>query len=208
MLTSSLVHVIDDDPRACHALERILQAAGFECEMYGSVEQFTEDMKLERPGCIISDLNMPEMDGRALLQYVKAIRCDLPVIIVTGCADPMIAVELMKLGASDFLPKPAEPTDLLAAVRTAVHQSVTSFHQRREMTILQRRFNSLSERERELLALIVQGQSSKQIAYALNISIKTVTNHRAHIMAKMMASNAVDLARLSISVGIPLRAAN
>lgn len=202
MDSTPTVHVIDDDASVRKSLKIYLEAAGFTAQTYDDAEQFLAILNPSLPGCIIVDLRMPKKDGIALLQELRASHCEIPVIAMSGLADVSAAVLSMKLGAIDLLQKPIEPTMLIALVQKAIQQSGAIHARRSEAESVRRRFTGLTSREHELLKLVVAGLSNKQIASELGISIKTVANHRAHLMDKTRAMNAADLARLSVIAGV------
>src|SRR5690606_22360343 len=144
----------------------------------------------------------PGMSGLELLTRLRADSDDIPVIIISGHADVPTAVRGMKSGAMDLLQKPFEPQVLIKAVRRALDLSVEQHRRKREREDIRQRFAELAAREHDLLALVVAGLSNKQIAGEMGIAIKTVANHRAHLMEKTQALNAADLARMSVIAGI------
>jgi two-component system, LuxR family, response regulator FixJ len=196
------VHIVDDNASFRECLHQALQVAGFATRVYESAEQFLDGLEPSRTGCVILDLRLPGMDGIALLKQLRDSHYDIPVIVISGYADVSATVQVMKLGAVDLLQKPLAFPALFALVNKVVRQNVADHDRQAETNDIRQRFDVLSARERELLQLIVDGRSNKQIASTLNISIKTVANHRAHLMAKMKAENAADLARLSLNAGL------
>jgi two-component system response regulator FixJ len=196
------VHVIDDDAGMRKSIQMLLQSANLKTLVYDSAEAFLDDYHANHCGCIVLDLRMPGIGGIELLQRLSAIQCDMPIIIISGHADVPTAVRGMKLGAVDLLEKPFEPAKLLAAVQHALASGMANREKSQELSAIRQRMAHLTPRELELLKLVVVGSSNKQIAYQLGISIKTVANHRANLMAKTKALNAADLSRLSIAAGI------
>jgi FixJ family two-component response regulator len=198
-----LIHVVDDDPGIRKSLLVLLESSGHLPRAYESAEQFLDEADLDQPGCLLLDLQMRGMGGIELLQRLRASGVEMPVILISAHADVPTAVGGMKLGAIDLLQKPFEPHALVEAVRRAIHRSTELHHGRAEQEAIRRRLADLTPRELDLLKLVVAGRSNKQIAGDLNISIKTVANHRASLMAKTGALNAADLTRLSMMAGIP-----
>jgi two-component system response regulator FixJ len=196
------VHVIDDDAGMRKSLKMVMEGASLAVRVYESAEQFLNEINLLSPGCIILDLRMPGLGGIELLQRLRGARNDMPVIIISGHADVAVAVRGMKLGAVDLLQKPFEPSALLSLVKKSIETSTVLHRARSEEEEVRQRFSSLTPRELALLKLVVGGRANKQIATDLGISIKTVANHRASLMAKTQAANAADLARLSTIAGI------
>jgi FixJ family two-component response regulator len=201
-IAAPLVHIVDDEHGMRESLQTVLGSAGLECRVYGSAEEFLENLDLSRPGCIILDMNLPGMDGVALLQQLRLSHQTIPVIVVSGYADVSAAVRSMKMGAADVLQKPFDRSELLAAVNKAIGESEAIEERRKNIETTRSRFEALTGREQELLKLVISGDSNKQIALKLSISIKTVANHRAHLMAKMLARNAADLALMCSLAGI------
>jgi FixJ family two-component response regulator len=191
------VHVIDDDRGMRNSLSLLLSSASLPVRAYESAEQFLEQVPLDQSGCIVLDLRMPGMGGLELLRRLRAERNDMPVIVISGHVDVPAAVRSMKLGAVDLLQKPFEPRALLEAVQSGLRQSRERHERRSEEAAVRERLAGLTARELELLKLVAAGRSNKQIASDLNISIKTVANHRTNLMAKTKALNAADLSRLS-----------
>jgi FixJ family two-component response regulator len=198
----SLIHIVDDDSGLRRSLEMMLESASIPVRTYASAEQFLEEMDLALPGCVVLDLRMSGMGGMELLHRLRRDGHAIPIIIVSGHADVPTAVLGMKLGAVDLLQKPFEPGDLMEAWSRAVEADRAAHQQRAQQQAIRQRLAALTDRELELLELIVAGRSNKQVARDLGISIKTVANHRASLMAKTGALNAADLARLSTAAGI------
>jgi two-component system response regulator FixJ len=190
------VHIVDDDPGMRKSLKMLVESASLIAQAYESAEAFLAEPAADHPGCVVLDLRMPGMSGIDLLQHLRANMNDIPVIIISAHADVPVTVRGMKLGAVDVLQKPAEPSVLLSSIKQSLALSQALYQQRQEAQAVRQRFENLTAREMELLALIVDGQANKQIAKTLGISIKTVANHRASLMTKTAAANAADLARL------------
>jgi two-component system response regulator FixJ len=196
MQRDAMVHIVDDDPGMRKSLTMLVESASLAATAYESAEAFLAESDADHPACVVLDLRMPGMSGLEMLQNLRANMNDVPVIIISAHADVPATVRGMKLGAVDVLQKPVEPAILLDTIRQTLSLSQSLFQQREEARSVSQRFENLTNREMELLALIVDGQSNKQIARTLGISIKTVANHRASLMAKTGAANAADLARL------------
>jgi len=196
--TPGLVHIVDDDAGMRNSLMMLVESASLTARTYESAEKFLAEMtdEPEHPGCIVLDLRMPGMSGIDLLQKLRTSMSDMPVVLISAHADVPDAVRGMKLGAVDLLQKPVEPAMLLETIQRSLKLSEHLHRQRAEADSVNRRFAHLTAREMELLQLIVDGHSNKQIAAQMHISIKTVANHRASLMTKSAAANAADLARL------------
>lgn len=196
MTTDAVVHLIDDDEGVRHAVAFLLATSGFAVRVHESATMFLEALSSLQPGCIVTDVRMPGMDGLALQRELKKRDVRLPVIVITGHADVPLAVEAMKAGAVDFIEKPFNDERLLSAVRIAINNQSQGRHRDSEMTIIKARLASLSSREREVLAGLVAGRPNKAIANELNISARTVEVHRANLMTRMDADSIADLLRM------------
>jgi two-component system, LuxR family, response regulator FixJ len=194
--SSVIVHVIDDDPGMRKSLSMLIESASLPVRAYESAEEFLSDADLKIPACIVLDIRMTGISGIELLQRLRAEMVDTPVVLISGHADVPTTVRGMKLGAVDLLQKPIEPSVLIDTVQRSIDTSVAMHRHHTHDESIRHRFETLTQRESELLKRIVQGQSNKQIAFELEISVKTVANHRASLMNKTSAVNAADLARL------------
>jgi two-component system response regulator FixJ len=192
-----IVYIVDDDIGIRKSLQYLLESASLRVSVHDSGGRFFDDFDPLRPSCLVLDLRMPSMSGIEVLQRLRVEHHEIPAIMISGDSDVPSAINIMKLGAIDLLQKPFEPLVLLEVVRAAMGRSVEMHQRRLEREKWGMLLADLTPREREMLALIVSGRSSKQIATDLNIAYKTVTNHRANLMAKMHAVNAADLARMT-----------
>jgi FixJ family two-component response regulator len=199
-----LVIVVDDDASMRSALRRLLTMGGFGVELYGSGAEFLANVGAHRPECILLDVSMPSMSGLEVQASLNQRRAGLPVIFLTGSADIPIAVAAMREGAVDFIEKPFDNDDLLARVRAAIDQYRHHRGADAERKIALDRINTLTVREREVLELVVSGQTSKEIARVLGSSHRTVEIHRRHLMEKMGAPSLADLIRLRLLVPDPV----
>lgn len=206
MKNAPIVHLIDDDPGVRRSLGLLMESASLAARDYASGEEFLDQVDPRLPGCMVLDLRMPGMSGIEVLHRLRSANNEIPAIIISGHADVPTAIRSMKLGAIDLLQKPFEPRALLDAVRSAIAKSVEQQEHRAEQESSRARLANLTGRELDLLKLVVAGMPNKCIAAELNISIKTVANHRANLMQKTRALNAADLSRLSTIAGIPLPA--
>jgi FixJ family two-component response regulator len=178
------------------SLEMLIESASLPVQVHDSAEDLLSHANLHEPGCIVLDLRMPGMSGIELLQRLREEMIDIPVIIISGHADVPTAVRGMKLGAVDVLQKPVEATVLIEAIRRSLDLSVALHRRHLSDLSVRQRFAGLTPRQLELLRLVVDGKSNKQIAIAMGISVKTVANHRASLMTRTGATNAAELARL------------
>lgn len=198
MSGDALVHVVDDDEAARESLEFLLRAASFDVRTYEAPQALLDALPLPEGGCIVTDVRMPGMTGLELLQRLDEIGVGLPVIVITGHGDVVLAVEAMKLGAADFIEKPFSEGAMLVAVRGALER-----RQARpdgETTAIAARIAGLTQREKQVLDGVVAGQSNKVIALALGISPRTVEIYRANVMTKMAAQSLSDLVRMVLTV--------
>jgi two-component system response regulator FixJ len=200
MDNSAVVHLIDDDEAVRQALAFLLATAGHAVRVYDSAESFLQVAHIAQPGCIVSDVRMPGLDGIALLRKLKEIGITLPVVIMTGHADVPLAVEAMKGGAVDFIEKPFDDEVLLSAIRLALSHHGETGQRDAEQARIRAGIDALSGRERQVLDGLVAGHPNKTIAYDLALSPRTVEVHRANVMIKMGASSLSDLVRMALIV--------
>jgi two-component system response regulator FixJ len=200
MPADPIVHIVDDDPAMRDSLAFLLSTAGFDVKLHESAIQFL-DSGAKPEGCVVTDIRMPEMDGLELVRRLKATSPQLPVIVMTGHGDVSLAVEAMKLGASDFVEKPFEDEILLNAIRSAIELRRRQPAQGEVDPEISRRAASLSERERQVFEGLVAGQSNKMIANKLQISPRTVEIYRANVMTKMQAGSLSELVRFAMRAG-------
>ena len=198
----AVVHVIDDDEAVRQSLAFLLGTAGIEVQTYDSAVAFLKVAAEVKPGCVITDVRMPELSGIDLLRRLKELKLELPVIVITGHGDVPLAVEAMKIGAADFLEKPFDDEVLLASVRSALNQQDRDSRRQAERAEIEGRLAALSNRERDVLDGLVAGHANKQIAFDLGISPRTVEIYRANLMTKMQAASLSDLVRMALIAGI------
>ena len=189
------VFLVDDQPAILKALARLLASAGFAVAPYESGQAFLASGNAAAPGCLVLDLAMPEMDGMALQQALAVQGSVLPLIFLTGHGDIASGVRAMKHGAFDFLTKPVDGDQLVAAVRGALERNALLRAADAERDELRGRYQSLTPREREVMALLVEGLLNKQVAAQLGTVEKTVKVHRARVMAKMQVRSLTALVR-------------
>ncbi len=198
---AALIYVVDDDELVRDLIGDLLRQDGFEVQVYPDSESFLQAYQAGRHGCLVLDAYLPGLDGLALLTRLRETGDLLPVVIITGIGDLTLAVRAMKVGASDFIEKPIGRDDLLASVERALVQSSDSGAAEAWRDAAKGRMATLTARQREIMDLVLAGHPSKNIAADLNISQRTVENHRAAIMHKTGAKSLPALARLAIAAG-------
>ncbi len=196
--TQRVVHVIDDDEGLRESLAFLLRSAALEVRSFESAKAFLEVLPDPALGCVITDVRMPEMSGIELLRRLKELRIEVPVIVITGHGDIALAVEAMKIGATDFFEKPFDDDLLLASVRAALHAQEDQTKRGAERAEIEHRISTLSPREKDVLTGLIDGRANKQIAFDLGISPRTVEIYRANLMNKMQADSLSDLVRMAL----------
>jgi two-component system, LuxR family, response regulator FixJ len=196
------VYVIDDDEALRESLAFLLRTARIDVESYASAGAFLEALPTTHASCVITDVRMPGMSGLDLLRRLRELKIEVPVIVITGHGDVPLAVEAMKIGASDFLEKPFDDELLLASVRSALERQDGATKRSAERARIENKLAALSNRERDVLGGLVAGRANKQIAFDLGISPRTVEIYRANLMNKMQAGSLSDLVRMALIVGI------
>jgi two-component system response regulator FixJ len=198
MATKAVIHLIDDDDGVRQSLAFSLTTAGFAVRTYASAVAFLAELPGVQPGCVVTDVRMPEIDGLELQRRLNTQAVNLPVIIITGHGDVGLAVEAMKAGAIDFIEKPFDDDVLLAAIENAIERYDRTAQRALEAAQTRTRLASLSPRENEVLRGLIAGHPNKTIAYDLKLSARTVEVHRANVMTKMGAGSLSDLVRMAL----------
>jgi FixJ family two-component response regulator len=202
---SPTVFVVDDYAPVRRSISRILHAAGFAVAAFASAEEFLAQCDPRTKGCLVLDVAMPALNGLELQDILAKAGSVLPIIFLTGTADIPKSVQAMKHGASDFLTKPVNDEDLLAAVRVAIEKNRSVRQQQTELSETRARLATLTPREREVLEYVVTGKLNKQIAGDLGTVEQTVNVHRARVMQKMRVRSVAELVRLTQRCGISAR---
>ena len=198
------VYIVDDDKAAGNYLAILLTSAGFRTKRFSSGHEFLHEAPSLEPGCLVSDVRMPEMDGITLLKQLKASNLSFPVVLITGYGDIRTAVQAIMAGAVDFIEKSSDDETILAVVRRA-QQELDNDHEGVELAkIAAQRLNSLTAREHDVLERLFAGQPNKTMARELAISPRTVEFHRSHVMAKMQARSISELVRLALLAGLKI----
>jgi len=196
------VFIVDDDASFLNSLSRFLRAAGYHVETFDSAQSFLDRLSPEQMGCVVTDLQMPDLNGLELQAALSNNTNPLPVIFLSGQGDIPSTVRAMRKGAEDFLTKLAPKEELLAAVQRALARAEHERRQRERLRELRRLFSSLSERELEVLGHVVRGKLNKQIAADLGINERTVKLHRTAITRKLGLQSVAELTRLTAEAGI------
>jgi FixJ family two-component response regulator len=196
------VFVVDDELSVRKSLTRLLKAAGFQVETFASAKEFLKHVVGQGAGCLVLDMQMPELNGLELQQALAETDRSLPIIFITGHGDIPTSVRAMKAGATDFLAKPFHEKDLLDAIERALAKSQHELQGRAEADLVKQRLATLTAREHEVLLQVLTGQLNKQIADTLGASEKTIKVHRGRMMHKMQVQSVADLVRLCEKAGI------
>ena len=197
-MSEQAVHVVDDDEAVRDSLRLLLMSVGLPSRLFESAQGFLDQYDDDWRGCIVLDIRMPGMSGMELQQHLVGNKCTMPIIFVTGHGDVPMAVEAMHSGAFDFIQKPFRDQDLLDRINQALGWDQEHHNQDEQRRAVQERAESLTPREREVMAFVVRGQANKVIAMDLDLSQRTVEIHRARVMEKMQARSLADLVRMSM----------
>ncbi len=198
---TSIVFVVDDDVSVCESLELLIQSAGWRAETFTSGHDFMSRPRVRVPCCLLLDVSLPGPNGLDLQQQL-AERTDMPIIFITGHGDVPMSVRAMKAGAVEFLTKPLQHDVLVDAIRAALERSRIALRLDTEMRALTNCYQSLTPREREVMALVVSGMLNKEIGGDLGITEITVKAHRGQVMRKMKADSLPDLVTMAARLGI------
>jgi FixJ family two-component response regulator len=198
MPAAPIVFLVDDDPSVRRALARLIKSAGYQVQTFVSAREFLDGMADGAgPTCLVLDVRMPGLTGIDLQRELQLTNLILPIIFITGHGDIPMTVKAMKAGAVDFLAKPVRDADLLRAIEQALARARREGAERKEVEDIQRRIDTLTAREREVMSLVVKGWLNKQIAGELGTVEKTVKVHRARVMQKMQVDSVAELVRLA-----------
>jgi FixJ family two-component response regulator len=192
-----IVFVVDDDVSVRESLELLIRCDGWQPETFASAQEFLDYPRVLVPNCLVLDVSLPGLNGLDLQRLVAGDRTDMPIIFITGHGDVPMTVQAMKAGAVEFLTKPFNDDVLLSAIRAALERSRVARSREAEMRVLRDRYASLSQRERQVMALVVSGLLNKQIGGELGISEITVKAHRGKVMQKMKADSLADLVKMA-----------
>jgi FixJ family two-component response regulator len=196
------IAVVDDDEAVLRSMTRLLRAYDFTALAYESARALLNDIERVSPDCIIADLAMPDLSGLDLQRTLSDMNHPYPIVFISGHGDIRSSVVAMRFGAADFLPKPIDAGELLAAVQRAIERRRSAFELECRVNLFHSRLATLTRRERDVFELVVSGQLNKQIAAALGIAEKTVKVHRGRVMRKMSVRSVAALARIAERMGI------
>jgi len=194
------VYVVDDDASIRELLGWLMQRNGLKAELFSDAQSFLEVYRPENPGCLILDLNLPGMSGLDLQSYLNDHGVVLPVVFLSGLGDVGKAVKAVKSGAIDFIEKPFDYKHIVALVKQCVANDIAARRAKASGDPKSERLSVLSQREREVLDLVIEGKINREIAEQLHISIKTVEVHRAHVMEKLGAKSIAQLVQITLGV--------
>jgi len=196
------VFVVDDDPSVRRALETLLRSVGHDVHLFSSAAEFMQAARPDAPGCLVLDVRLPGMSGLAFQQELAQAGIALPIIFITGHGDVPMTVRAIKAGAAEFLTKPFDDQVLLDAIHAALERDRERRREEASVSALQVRYDELTERERQVMKLVVAGWVNKRIAAELGLSVVTVKVHRAQVMRKMQAKSVAELVRMADQLGV------
>jgi FixJ family two-component response regulator len=196
------VFVVDDEISVRKSLESLIDSAGWRSETFRSAQEFLHRPPVAGPSCLVLDMSLPDLDGLELQKRVALDRSDMPIIFISGYGDVPMTVRAMKAGAVEFLTKPLAGDVLVGAIQQAIERSRSTIDREAAMRELRGRHASLSQRERQVMALVVSGLLNKQVGGELGISEITVKAHRGQVMRKMKADSLPDLVTMAARLGL------
>ncbi|HEX7410165.1 MAG TPA: response regulator [Candidatus Binatia bacterium] len=200
MTAEATVFVVDDNLGVRKSLRALLESVGLAVETYASGEEFLAAYEPERPGCLVLDVRLRHGNGLDVQDELRRRKTTLPIIVLTGHGNVPTSVRALKAGAVEFLQKPAPPKLLLERIRAAIDSDRQARAVTTERTVVIERLARLTPREREVMELLIGGKTSKEIAVAMNVSVRTVEGHRRMVLSKMNASSATQLVRTVLGV--------
>ena len=200
--STPIVFVVDSDPSVRESLELLVRAAGWRAETFASAQEFLARPRSVVPSCLILDVTLPDLNGLELQERIAAERTDMPIIFLTGIADIAMTVRAMKRGALEFLTKPFDAEALLIGIQQAFKRSEAALGRENQLHALRTVYGSLTQREREVMKLVVSGLPNKQVGGELGISEITVKAHRGNVMRKMKADSFANLINMAVRLRV------
>ena len=201
-----MVYVVDDDPSVRRAIKRLIESIGLRVELFGSAQEFMSGKtRPDVPSCLVVDIRLPGISGLDFQQELTKACIHIPIIFITAHGDVPMTVRAMKAGAVEFLTKPFRDQDLLDAIQLGLERDRARRQQEAEIAVLEERFESLTQREREVITMVVAGNLNKQIAAEIGTTENTVKVHRSRAIDKMQAQSLADLVRMAERLQIPGR---
>ena len=195
-MPNGVVFVVDDDPSVRSSLKFLISTVGLRVETFDSAETALQELPADAPSCLVLDVRLRGLSGLDLQHELAARKCQIPIVFITGHGDIPMTVRAMKAGAVEFLTKPFRDQDLLDAIQIALQRDHARREQEKELTQIQRRFDLLTAREREVISLVSTGKLNKQIADQLGTAENTIKVHRSRAMEKLRADSLADLVRM------------
>ena len=202
----AIVFVIDDDESMRRSLATLLRSVGLDARVYSSPQEFMRAARPDAPACLVLDVRLPGQSGLAFQEQLAKEGIALPIIFITGHGDVPMTARAMKAGAVEFLTKPFDEQVLLDAIHGAIERDRRKRQDAAGLAEVTARYRALTEREREVMKLVVTGRVNKQIAAELGLSVVTVKVHRGQVMRKMLAKSVPELVRMADRLGLPASA--
>jgi two-component system, LuxR family, response regulator FixJ len=200
MPVKQTIYIVEDDPTFRDALQVLFDSVGLNTQPFPTAERFLESFDPQESGCLIVDVRLPGMSGIGLQEHLMGRNTRIPIVVITGHADVPLAVRAMRNGAIDYLTKPFHEQTLLDRVQEALNVDTLRMRRQAELADVERRYATLTERERQVMQLVIDGHPNKEVAARLGVSCKTVEQHRAHVMEKMQADSLALLVRLGLAL--------
>ena len=197
----AVVFVVDDDASMRRSLESLLRSVGNDVRLFASAQEFMQAPRPDAPGCLVLDVRLPGMSGLTFQHELAKAGVGLPVIFITGHGDVPMTVRAMKAGAAEFLTKPFDDQVLLDAIDAAIERDRARRRDAASLAVLSARYNELTEREKQVMKLVVAGWVNKRIAAELGLSLVTIKLHRGQVMRKMLVKSVAELVRIADRLG-------
>jgi two-component system response regulator TtrR len=198
----AIVFVVDDDPSMRRSLESLLRSVGHDVRLFSSAPEFMQAVRNDAPGCLVLDVRLPGMSGPELQEYLRREAIEIPIVFVSGHGDVQTAVNALKGGAVDFIPKPFSYREVLAVIEKAFRRDAELRGKQARRAQVAERLATLTERERGVLQRIIEGKANKVIAAELDISVKTVEAHRSKVMEKMGVDSVAELVQRTLGFSL------